>query len=53
MTDDAHRRKRSGGRSGNVRRSSPNVIEQMPWRMPVNTDRPTEPLDEDGCARDP
>ncbi|MGB5558669.1 MAG: trimethylamine methyltransferase family protein [Paracoccaceae bacterium] len=48
MTDDAHRRKRSGGRSGNVRRSSPNVIEQMPWRIPVNTDRPTEPLDEAG-----
>jgi len=48
MTDDAHRRKRSGGRSGNVRRSSPNVIEQMPWRIPVNTDRPTEPLGEEG-----
>ncbi len=48
MTDDAHRRKRSGGRSGNVRRSSPNVIEQMPWRVPVNTDRPTEPLSEEG-----
>ncbi len=48
MTDDANRRKRSGGRSGNVRRSSPNVIEQMPWRVPVNTDRPTEPLSEEG-----
>ncbi len=48
MTDDAHRRKRSGGRSGNARRSSPNVIEQMPWRVPVNTDRPTEPLSEEG-----
>ena len=48
MTDDPLRRKRSGGRSGNVRRSSPNVIEQMPWRVPVNTDRPTEPLSEEG-----
>ncbi len=48
MNDDPHRRKRSGGRSGNVRRSSPNVIEQMPWRVPVNTDRPTEPLTEEG-----
>lgn len=50
MTDDPLRRKRSGGRSGNVRRSSPNVIEQMPWRVPVNTDRPTEPLSEEGVA---
>ena len=48
MAEDIPRRKRSGGRSGNVRRSSPNVIEQMPWRVPVNTDRPTEPLDEAG-----
>ena len=48
MTEDAQRRKRTGGRSGNVRRSSPNVIEQMPWRVPVNTDRPTEPLSEEG-----
>ncbi len=48
MTDDANRRKRSGGRLGNVRRSSPNVIKQMPWRIPVNTDRPTEPLTEEG-----
>ncbi len=45
---DTPRRKRSGGRSGNTRRDSGNVIEQMPWRIPVNTDRPTEPLDEAG-----
>ena len=45
---DTPRRKRSGGRSGNARRDSGNVIEQMPWRIPVNTDRPTEPLDETG-----
>ncbi len=48
MNEEAHRRKRTGGRSGNVRRSSPNVIEQMPWRVPLNTDRPTEPLSEEG-----
>lgn len=48
MADTPPRRKRSGGRAGNVRRDSPNVIEQMPWRIPVNTDRPTEPLDEEG-----
>ncbi len=42
------KRKRHGGRAGNARRSSPLTIQQMPWRLPVNTDRPTEPLGEDG-----
>ncbi|MEL7114167.1 MAG: trimethylamine methyltransferase family protein [Pseudomonadota bacterium] len=45
------RRRRSGGRSGNARRSSPHVIQQMPWRMPENPDRPTEPLTEDAVER--
>ena len=44
---DTPRRKRTGGRAGNKRGSS-GVIEQMPWRVPVNTDRPTEPLYEEG-----
>jgi trimethylamine--corrinoid protein Co-methyltransferase len=44
------RQVRSGGRAGNTRRSSTHAIEQMPWRIPYNTDRPTEPLDEDGVA---
>ena len=48
MNDDAPRRKRSGGRAGNTRRSSPQVIQQMPWRLPLNPDRPTEPLSEEG-----
>ena len=48
---DAPRRKRSGGRAGNKRRSSPDVIQQMPWRLPENPDRPTEPMDEEGVAR--
>ncbi|NKB27464.1 MAG: methyltransferase [Rhodobacteraceae bacterium] len=39
---------RSGGRAGNRARSGSGAIDQMPWRIPVNTDRPTEPLDEDG-----
>ena len=42
--------KRSGGRAGNVRRDSGNVIEQMPWRILTNTDQPIEPLDEAGVA---
>jgi trimethylamine--corrinoid protein Co-methyltransferase len=27
------------------------VIDQMPWRIPVNPDHPTEPLDADGVQR--
>ena len=41
-------RTRSGGRAGNARRAIKTVIEQTPWRQVVNTDRPTEPLDEEG-----
>ena len=44
----AARRSRSGGRAGNVRRASTHAIEQMPWKQPVNIDRPTEPLSADG-----
>ena len=51
MTDQAPtRRRRSGGRAGNAHRSGAAVIQQSPWRLPVNTDRPTEPLDGDGVA---
>ncbi len=42
------RLRRSGGHRANVERSSLSTIRQMSWRIPVNTDRPTEPLDEDG-----
>ncbi|WP_425072245.1 trimethylamine methyltransferase family protein [Sagittula sp. S175] len=44
------KRRRSGGRSGNTRRGGP-AIEQMPWRIPVNPDRPTEPLRPEAVAR--
>ncbi|MCB5409858.1 trimethylamine methyltransferase family protein [Pseudogemmobacter faecipullorum] len=47
---DAGRRKRGGGRAAMMGRSA-GVIDQMPWRIPVNPDRPTEPLDGDGVAR--
>ncbi len=43
----AGRRGRGGGRSGNARRGGA-AIKQMPWNPPVNIDRPTEPVDEDG-----
>ncbi|NBO21679.1 MAG: hypothetical protein EBU97_07115, partial [Rhodobacteraceae bacterium] len=51
MTDDQDRsRKRAGGRAGHKARAGSSAIDQMPWRIPVNPDRPTEPLDADGVA---
>jgi trimethylamine---corrinoid protein Co-methyltransferase len=50
MAGDSGRRRRGGGRAGNAARRGGVVIEQMPWRPPVNLDRPTEPLDADGIA---
>ncbi len=49
--DDVQRRKRAGGRAGNKTRAGSAAIDQMPWRIPVNPDRPTEPLDADGVQR--
>lgn len=51
MTDEPGRRRRAGGRAGNKERAGSAAIEQMPWRIPVNPDRPTEPLDADGVQR--
>jgi trimethylamine--corrinoid protein Co-methyltransferase len=42
------RRRRAGGRRAHMDRAGAAVIEQSPWRVPVNTDAPTEPLDADG-----
>ncbi len=43
-------RRRGGGRAGNAARRGTATIDQMPWRIPVNTDRPIEPLGPDGVA---
>ncbi len=48
MTDDTNRKRRAGGRAGNKMRAGTAAVDQMPWRIPVNPDRPTEPLDMDG-----
>ena len=48
MSDDLNKRRRAGGRAGHKERAGSSVIDQMPWRIPVNPDRPTEPLDEAG-----
>ncbi len=50
MTGDVTRRRRGGGRAGNSARRGHAAIDQMPWHPPLNTDRPTEPLDGDGVA---
>ncbi|NNE82159.1 MAG: trimethylamine methyltransferase family protein [Silicimonas sp.] len=47
---DRSRKRRAGGRAGNRDRRSGELFPQMPWRVPVNRDRPTEPLDETGVA---
>ncbi len=41
-------RKRGGGRAANAAKRGGAGIDQMPWRIPVNVDRPTEPLDAEG-----
>ncbi len=41
------RGRRSGGRAGNIRGKG-SAITQLPWSLPVNRDRPTEPLTEEG-----
>ena len=42
------KRRRAGGRTGNRDRRSGALFNQMPWRVPVNRDKPIEPLDDAG-----
>ena len=51
MTEEPARKRRAGGRAGNKARAGTAVIDQMPWRIPVTPDRPTEPLDAEGVSR--
>jgi trimethylamine--corrinoid protein Co-methyltransferase len=49
MNDAApNRRRRAGGRAGHSARAGGRAIEQGPWHVPHNPDRPTEPLPQDG-----
>jgi trimethylamine--corrinoid protein Co-methyltransferase len=48
MSDAPTRKRRSGGHAANTARRSVELFKQMPWRLPVNTDRPTEPLGPEG-----
>ncbi|MDA9865582.1 trimethylamine methyltransferase family protein, partial [bacterium] len=47
---DEPSRKRAGGRNANISRRSQELFKQMPWRVPVNTDLPTEPIGAEGVA---
>ncbi|MGL4321131.1 MAG: trimethylamine methyltransferase family protein, partial [Paracoccaceae bacterium] len=51
MNEEPARRRRAGGRAGNQARAGSAAIDQMPWRLPVNPDRPVEPLDAEGVQR--
>ncbi|MEM9756520.1 MAG: trimethylamine methyltransferase family protein, partial [Pseudomonadota bacterium] len=42
------RRRRAGGRRGHADRAGQAAIDQTPWRVPRNTDPPTEPLGPEG-----
>lgn len=48
MNQEPARKRRAGGRAGNKERAGTTAIDQMPWRIPLNPDRPTEPIDMDG-----
>ena len=48
MNDATPRRRRSGGRRGHADRAGSAAISQIPWRIPVNLDAPTEPLSPEG-----
>ncbi|WGW05593.1 trimethylamine methyltransferase family protein [Tropicibacter oceani] len=50
-SDAMTKRRRGGGRAGHATRRGTAAIEQMPWRLPVNHDRPTEPLTPEGVER--
>ena len=39
--------RRGGGRAGNTRGKGA-VIQQIPWSIPVNLDKPTEPMPQEG-----
>ncbi|NND19441.1 MAG: trimethylamine methyltransferase family protein [Silicimonas sp.] len=48
VVDTSVKRRRAGGRAANQERRSRELFKQMPWRVPLNPDRPTEPMGEDG-----
>ncbi|MHA1527777.1 MAG: trimethylamine methyltransferase family protein, partial [Alphaproteobacteria bacterium] len=50
MSESTGRRRRGGGRAGNVRRDTGVAIAQLAWQIPEILDDPTEPLSPEGLA---
>ena len=50
MAAETKRRKRGGGRAAHADRRGSATDHQMPWKPPINIDRPTETLSEEGIA---
>jgi len=46
----SERKARRSGRAANLRGHDRHAIQQLPWRIPVNPDHPTEPLPPEGVA---
>src|SRR4051812_20348106 len=44
------RRTRGGGHAGHAAGEAAQAIRQLPWRIPLNPDKPTEPLPPEGVA---
>ncbi len=42
------RKIRSGGRQSNIAKRTAGILNQSSWRLPINKDKPIEPLSEDG-----
>ncbi len=42
------RKTRSGGRLSNITKRTASILNQSSWRLPINKDRPIEPLSEEG-----
>ena len=48
MAQERTKRRRGGGRAGNAQRRGMCAIDKMPWSLPINLDKPKEPLREEG-----
>ncbi|MGB2200964.1 MAG: trimethylamine methyltransferase family protein [Pseudooceanicola atlanticus] len=48
MDVELKKKRRSGGRAGHAARRGPAIVTQAPWHVPVNPDRPTDPMPQEG-----
>lgn len=50
VKDTARKAGQAAGRTSHAFRAGEHVVRQMPWRIPLNHDRPTDPLGDEGVA---